>query len=1014
MIQLRNFYNHKFYPIVFAFILSSLFMMPMLKTGLPYGHDILYHLSRIMGSFELLNAQVFPAKVLPGFYFDYGYAVGLFYPTALLYIPVFIMKLGVGIIPAYLIFIFMINFGTVLSIFYSTRIILKSKYVASIASILYLFSSYRAFADFYTRQALGEFIGLMFIPLVFLGIYYIIFDNPKKWPILTLSMVGLITSHTLTTLLAGFYLTILCISNIKRFKNEPKRVYYLVLSAIMTLGLTSNYLLSMWQMMNSDTFRYSIPWTQAKWNAISSIQYLFYGFWKVSELPYGLDYITGFIVVIGTIVYFKKMIRNPLLKYMLVLTVLSLFLTTNLTPLIILEKMNFMQFPWRLFVFITYFTSVLGAYILGQIKYIKFKYVLTLSLIIYTLLSYFGFVNYYVKNNSNFNDFPGYSPKHTIAEFLPLDADMPKLIVRSFNQMVYSNNEIDYTYSKDAASYTVYFSGNTQSDTILEVPLLYYRGYAAYVTSPQGNEFLDISDSENSLINVNLGNYTEGTIRVFYNGTTLQKIASLFQLGFILLFIGVLIIKYLLENNMTRKSKFGIIHKIETISNLIKIALSNFWIQRKSSIIKAVKMFINIPMIIFLFLFTSTLIADLIQRLWLGYFKESWNITEFLINYQGGFVRRGLLGEVILKTHRLFGLDVYSIIIGISIVAYLILIIYFIKNFVRNRMSLVIFPFVFFLGGPIISDFWIRKDILIILIFILIVNLAVKQSRIHYFMMNLVFILGILIHENIGFITFPIIFLVLIGNISDNQKSSYFKPFRKVLLAIAVLIPSIIAFLSTLYFKGSFDVAYKIWESWKSINFPLQSIDFKDLPTSIDALSWTLDRGLSLFQQTLTNYDGGIYAPLAWLSILVLIYYVLTNYDVLLFRKGSSERHQSLLNYFGPILLIQLISILPLFIIGWDYGRWVFYWVSSSFIVYFTVKPSVLDRFIPRCINIMSRGLNHLFQQDIFRNRGVMILVLLFIGAPGVGWHYGIFKHTAAYGYIIDTVKSLLQFIPLK
>ena len=534
-------YYQKSVPFILALVLSVLFMLPMLHKGLPNGHDLLYHLSRVMGSYELLNVGVFPAKILPGFYFDYGYAVGLFYPTALLYIPVFLMKLGLNIIPAYLVFIFLINYFTTLSMYYATLKITKSQWIAIVASVLYVLATYRTYSDFYTRQALGEFIGMMFIPIVFSAMYDIIWGDVKYWPILTIGMVGLITSHTLSTILISLYLTLLVVFNLHRFIHQPKRLGYLVLAALMTLGLTSNYLLSMWQMMKSDTFQYMEPWTLAMWNAVSELKAAFYGFWVVSKFPYGLDYITAVIVLMGSFIYAKRIFKSAMLGFMVVAGVISLALTSTIVTPDVTELMNFMQFPWRLFIFITFFSSVLAAYILNQIPQTWVRNGLAFLLVVYTMASYLGFSNAYMEHHPIYTDFPGYSPYHASAEFIPLDANMNKLIARSFKQQVVSNNEINYTYKREADSYTIYFSENTKSDSILEVPLLYYRGYAAYITSPQGNAFLDISDNDNALISVKLADYKEGTIRVFYNGTKLQKYSQLFNLVFYFVFMIVLI-----------------------------------------------------------------------------------------------------------------------------------------------------------------------------------------------------------------------------------------------------------------------------------------------------------------------------------------------------------------------------------------------------------------------------------------------------------------------------------------
>ena len=38
-------------------------------------------------------------------------------------------------------------------------------------------------------------------------------------------------------------------------------------------------------------------------------------------------------------------------------------------------------------------------------------------------------------------------------------------------------------------------------------------------------------------------------------------------------------------------------------------------------------------------------------------FPYHFNLSELLTNYQGGFIRRGILGEIILKTYQVFKID---------------------------------------------------------------------------------------------------------------------------------------------------------------------------------------------------------------------------------------------------------------------------------------------------------------------------------------------------------------------
>ena len=49
-----------------------------------------------------------------------------------------------------------------------------------------------------------------------------------------------------------------------------------------------------------------------------------------------------------------------------------------------------------------------------------------------------------------------------------------------------------------------------------------------------------------------------------------------------------------------------------------------------------------------------------------------WTISEWLINYQGGFTRRGLLGELIFKFSNTVGITLREAILTFQILTYII------------------------------------------------------------------------------------------------------------------------------------------------------------------------------------------------------------------------------------------------------------------------------------------------------------------------------------------------------
>jgi hypothetical protein len=418
----------------------------------------------------------------------------------------------------------------------------------------------------------------------------------------------------------------------------------------------------------------------------------------------------------------------------------------------------------------------------------------------------------------------------------------------------------------------------------------------------------------------------------------------------------------------------------------------------------------SIHLSIFYSLFILTLIYVFLFSIIKGYEKESWNITEFLINYQGGFVRRGLLGEILLNIYNFSGLSPYVPILLLCLAAYFLLLFFFIKSFLKNGYPIFILPFVFFLGNPVINDFWVRKDILITLFFIAIIYFAAKKSNLYLILVNLLFMTGLLIHESIGFFCFPILLFILAGRkrFFDKTKAAAIKSFFYSFLQ---LLPSAITFLSVLYYRGSQKTAGLIWESWKAVAFPLQK-NGDEIPTAIDTLSWSFKKALSYGVETMGNFDGGVYAPIAWLMIISLIYFVLTNTDklnvkILNHRPNRNFNRTNISN----ILIFQLFSVLPLFILGYDYGRWVFFWVTSSFAIIILIPEENLSLIFPRYICAVSSRINIILDSILGKSGDFLFFLCLVICFPPCGWNLMTCVFNSAIVTILNFISHIILFI---
>ena len=136
------------------------------------------------------------------------------------------------------------------------------------------------------------------------------------------------------------------------------------------------------------------------------------------------------------------------------------------------------------------------------------------------------------------------------------------------------------------------------------------------------------------------------------------------------------------------------------------------------------------------------------------YSFSSWQISEFLINYEGGFVRRGLIGQFFFILKDL--INVKFLIYSLSALSIIYLYNYLFKKIYYNSR----YPF-FILGSsfvtfPFIVDSFVRKDLFLLSLVIIIL----KNKNV--FFRAIIYSLGILSHEMFFFMISPFLIHQLI------------------------------------------------------------------------------------------------------------------------------------------------------------------------------------------------------------------------------------------------------------
>lgn len=168
-------------------------------------------------------------------------------------------------------------------------------------------------------------------------------------------------------------------------------------------------------------------------------------------------------------------------------------------------------------------------------------------------------------------------------------------------------------------------------------------------------------------------------------------------------------------------------------------------------------------------------------------------ISEWLINYQGGFTRRGLLGEFAFKLALVFEAKIRFIIFLFQLFFYLIFLI-LIYNFIKNikinfLLRFALYTPIFLLFPLAEIESLVRKETVIFIIFIIFLFLASNKYNKKYCnnYILLIFPISFFIWEPVIFFFPFIIFILYLKNFENNIKKTFLKIFF-------IILPSLIIF----------------------------------------------------------------------------------------------------------------------------------------------------------------------------------------------------------------------------
>ncbi len=357
--------------------------------------------------------------------------------------------------------------------------------------------------------------------------------------------------------------------------------------------------------------------------------------------------------------------------------------------------------------------------------------------------------------------------------------------------------------------------------------------------------------------------------------------------------------------------------------------------------------------------YTMFLVVNISMSLFHKEYLHSSCFADLFINYQGGFVRRGLLGEILQYCYKK-NMNPYTIAISLSLISYGIITIYLLYQFHKRQYNIGLLSITFLLGGLGANGFeYYRRDFFIMFMFLAVVLLWKRMKLWKWLIIgNILFALTLLCYE--PFIFFGIPFAILLTHLKSNTwwKSGMY------------WLPSYLTFFMTCLYSGGRHVYEAIWMSTKG---------FLEAP---GIMSFLLDKStdVMLFHFHINFINGASSTPSILVNTITLccmIYFCIN--ATAIYSQDIKAMHQR--QYILLLLAFSMACLTPMFtVLSIDYARTFTYAAISSYIIFFTLKEKELLTLFPPKAYYISNQLLKTCDKYIKPTKIKVLFIMMFIG----------------------------------
>lgn len=530
-----------------AFYVSLFILLPYISSL----HDIWFHMARIDGFAYAIKGGHFPVRINPVFLNGMGDLSATMYPGLFMYVPALLRIIGLSPLAAFEVWVLLINLATAIICYVTMQKLFCSRFMGTTVSIFYTFALYRLL-DLFTRGAMGEFLAMIFLPCIILGVHELFWaEKPSaKW--LAIGFWGVFNSHMLFTLVCVSACVVYGLFHLKKLFTKA-RIIALVKAAAAVCLLSAWTLVPFLMYSRMDLFLYKIPADLQEYTM--PLRDLFISFitpFKKISLSIGA------IMGIGIIVYLfgKYVFKQPFFKDNEKLSrigsaclsggLLFIFISSELFPWdmimanpVLAPAIKSLQFPWRLLAFATILLAVVAA--LAVYRFYtpgKKGYVMLLCCFFAAAVFSSPYLSSSLKPElvaiSNKYDTTMYS--YNMYENLYLvieDEDHNSYVSRLMHmppniQTTYQVEISEFKRKPAGLSFSYKLSGNVEDDVTAQLPIYYYPGYTAV---DENGTRMEIGMNEDHLMLLSLpAEKAEGSVNVYYKERGLFILADIVSL----------------------------------------------------------------------------------------------------------------------------------------------------------------------------------------------------------------------------------------------------------------------------------------------------------------------------------------------------------------------------------------------------------------------------------------------------------------------------------------------------